>query len=77
MAAGREKRFGRRRGRAGRTCVFGGGSKRAAAQGGYGAANSSTWVEVGAGERMVDHAVAKIYEMLGRLTDAPQVLERK
>ena len=50
---------------------------RAAAQGGYGAANSSTWVEVGAGERMVDHAVAKIYEMLGRLTDAPQVLERK
>src|SRR5204863_143653 len=50
---------------------------RAAAQGGYGAANSSTWVEVGAGERMVDHAVAKIYEMLGRLTDAPRVLERK
>ena len=43
----------------------------AAAQGGYGASNSNTWVEVGAGERMVDHAVTRIYEMLGRLTDAP------
>jgi len=43
----------------------------AAAQGGYGASNSNTWVEVGAGERMVDHAVTRIYEMLGRLGDAP------
>ncbi len=43
----------------------------AAAQGGYGASNSNTWVEVGAGEHMVDHAVTRIYEMLGRLTDAP------
>jgi len=43
----------------------------AAAQGGYGASNSSTWVEVGAGERMVDHSVVKVYEMLGRLTNAP------
>jgi hypothetical protein len=42
-----------------------------AVQGGYGATNTSTWVEVGAGERMVDRAVIRIYEMLGRLTDAP------
>jgi len=44
----------------------------AAAEGGYGAGSSITWVEVGAGEKMVDHALVKIYEMLGRLTDVPQ-----
>jgi len=44
---------------------------RDAAQGGYGASNSSTWVEVGAAERMVDIAVTRTYEMLGRLTDTP------
>ena len=43
----------------------------AAAQGGYGASDVSTWVEVGAGERMVDHALTRIYEMLGRLLDTP------
>ena len=50
---------------------------RAASMGGYGAASSSTWVEVGAGERMVDHAVATIYRMLGRLTDAPEDLNKR
>ena len=45
---------------------------RAATEGGYGAASASTWIEPGAGERMVDHAVIKVYEMLGLLTDAPE-----
>ncbi|MGH9431305.1 MAG: neutral/alkaline non-lysosomal ceramidase N-terminal domain-containing protein [Terriglobia bacterium] len=45
-----------------------------ATQGGYGTANSTTWVEVGAGERMVDHALVRTYEMMGRLTDAPEEL---
>ena len=45
---------------------------RAATEGGYGAASTSTWIEPGAGERMVDHAVVKVYEMLGLLTDAPE-----
>jgi neutral ceramidase len=45
---------------------------RAATEGGYGAASASTWIEPGAGERMVDHAVIKVYGMLGLLTDAPE-----
>lgn len=45
---------------------------RAASEGGYGAADSDTYVEVGAGERMLDHALVRIYQMLGRLTDTPQ-----
>jgi neutral ceramidase len=49
---------------------------RAASLGGYGAASSSTWVEVGAGERMVDHAVTTIYKMLGRFTDSPEDLKK-
>jgi hypothetical protein len=44
----------------------------AASEGGYGAADATTWVEVGAGERMVDHALIRIHEMLGRLTHYPQ-----
>jgi hypothetical protein len=44
----------------------------ATAEGGYGAADSNTYVEVGAGERMLRHALVRIYEMLGRLSDAPQ-----
>ena len=48
---------------------------RAATLGGYGAASSSTWMELGAGERMVDHAVVKTYEMLGRLSDLPEDLK--
>jgi neutral ceramidase len=45
---------------------------RAAAQGGYGAANEQTRLQVGAGEAMLDHALVTVYRMLGRLHDAPQ-----
>jgi hypothetical protein len=48
----------------------------AASRGGYGAASASTWVEPGAGERIVDNAVARVYEMLGRLSDLPDDLKR-
>jgi neutral ceramidase len=48
----------------------------AATEGGYGAASATTWVEPGAGERMVDHALAKIYEMLGRLRNLPDELRK-
>ncbi len=44
----------------------------AASEGGYGAVDATTWVEVDAGERMVDHALIRIHEMLGRLQSAPQ-----
>ena len=47
----------------------------AASRGGYGAASASTWVEPGSGERMVDNAVARVYEMLGRLSDLPDDLK--
>jgi neutral/alkaline ceramidase-like enzyme len=49
----------------------------AAPEGGYGTASATTWVEVGAGERMVDHAVVKTYELLGKLTDVPEDLKGK
>jgi neutral ceramidase len=45
---------------------------RAAVLGGYGAANSATYVQPDAGARMVDHAIVRVYEMLGRLRDAPE-----
>ncbi len=45
---------------------------RAAVLGGYGAANSATYVQPDAGARIVDHAIVKVYEMLGRLRDAPE-----
>jgi Neutral/alkaline non-lysosomal ceramidase, N-terminal len=48
----------------------------AASRGGYGAASASTWVEVGAGERMVDTAVASVYDMLGRMSDLPDDLKK-
>jgi neutral ceramidase len=48
----------------------------AASRGGYGAASASTWVEPGTGERIVDNAVTKVYEMLGRLSDLPDDLKR-
>jgi neutral ceramidase len=48
----------------------------AASRGGYGAASASTWVEPGAGERMVDNAVVKVYQLLGRLSDLPDDLKR-
>ena len=43
----------------------------AATQGGYGAADSDTYVEVGAGERMLDHALVRSQEMMGELGDVP------
>lgn len=43
----------------------------AASQGGYGAADSNTYLSVGAGERMLDHALIRIYEMLGELSPVP------
>ena len=49
---------------------------RAAAEGGYGGADSDTYIAVGAGERMVDQAVMRIYEMLGRLADKPEDLKK-
>ncbi len=49
---------------------------RAAANNGYGAASASTWVEVGAGERIVDRAVINAYGMLGRFSDLPDDLKR-
>jgi hypothetical protein len=45
---------------------------KAAAEGGYGAADSDTYIAVGAGERMVNQALMRVYEMLGRLVDAPE-----
>ncbi|MGH9326578.1 MAG: neutral/alkaline non-lysosomal ceramidase N-terminal domain-containing protein [Terriglobia bacterium] len=45
---------------------------KAAAQGGYGAGNETTWVQVGAGEAMVVHALVTVNEMLGHLTDIPR-----
>jgi len=44
----------------------------AAAEGGYGAADSNTYMEVGAGEQMLRHALVRVYEMLGRLKDSPE-----
>lgn len=44
-----------------------------ATEGGYGATSPTTWIEVGAGERMVNHALVRIYEMLGRLRKVPDV----
>jgi neutral ceramidase len=44
----------------------------AAAQGGYGAGDSNTYVELGAGERMLRQALARVYEFLGKLSDAPE-----
>jgi neutral ceramidase len=44
---------------------------RAASQGGYGAADSNTYVAVGAGERMLDHALIRMHRMLGQLSGVP------
>lgn len=43
----------------------------AASQGGYGADDSDTYVAIGAGERMLDHALIRIHEMLGELKQVP------
>jgi neutral ceramidase len=47
-----------------------------ASRGGYGAANPATWVEIGAGDRMVDTGVISINKMLGRLPDLPEDLRK-
>lgn len=46
----------------------------AATWGGYGAAHPSTWIEVGAGERMVNQALIRVYEMLGKFKPSPEDL---
>ena len=48
----------------------------AATQGGYGAGDSNTYLAVGAGERMIDQALMRVYEMLGRLPDVPEDLKK-
>jgi neutral ceramidase len=45
----------------------------AASQGGYGAADSDTYVAVGAGERMLDRALIRVHEMLGQLVKVPRL----
>ena len=47
-----------------------------ASRGGYGAANPATWVEIGAGDRMVDTGVITINKMLGRLPGVPEDLRK-
>ena len=49
---------------------------RAASWGGYGASHPSTFIEVGAGERMLNHSLGAIYQMLGRLRSVPEDLQR-
>jgi hypothetical protein len=43
----------------------------AASQGGYGAGDSNTYVSIGAGEHMLDHALIRIYQMLDQLRPVP------
>ena len=49
----------------------------AATQGGHGANNVWSRIEPAAGDAMVDHSVVRVYEMLGRLTDAPAPIKGK
>ncbi|MFH1738977.1 MAG: neutral/alkaline non-lysosomal ceramidase N-terminal domain-containing protein [bacterium] len=44
---------------------------KAAVEGGYGADSLTTFVEVGAGEAMVDHAIVTLYKMLDMLKPLP------
>ena len=46
----------------------------AASQGGYGAGDSDTYIEVGAGERMLERSLVRVYEMLGKMADLPEDL---
>ena len=48
---------------------------RAAGRGGYGAASASTWVQVGAGEEIVNWAVTQTYDMLGKFSNLPDDLK--
>lgn len=50
---------------------------RMATLGGYGAASATTWVQVGAGEQMVNHALVMAYKLLGKLDDTPEDLKKK
>ena len=43
--------------------------------GGYGAGNMATAVQPDAGARIVDHAIVKVYELLGKLTAVPEELK--
>jgi hypothetical protein len=47
---------------------------RAASRGGYGAASATTWVEVCAGERIIDWALIQTYEMMGKYSILPDDL---
>lgn len=47
----------------------------ASTEGGYGAGSSSTFIEPGAGERMVDQGVIDVYRMLGRYHDLPEDMQ--
>lgn len=49
---------------------------RSATLGGYGAKNPATWVEIGAGDRMVDSGVMRTNQMLGRLHDVPEDFQK-
>ena len=42
-----------------------------AAEGGYGADSAVSWVSIGAGEEMMNHALASIYKMLGKFSNLP------
>ena len=44
---------------------------REAAAGGYGAASNTAWIEVGAGERLLNRGIINIYRLLGRLPAEP------
>lgn len=43
----------------------------AAAEGGYGADSAVSWVSIGAGEEMTNHALITIYKMLGKFSNLP------
>lgn len=45
-----------------------------ASRGGYGANNPATWVEIGAGDQMVDAGVMSVSKMLGRSPELPEDL---
>lgn len=42
-----------------------------AAEGGYGADSAVSWVSIGAGEEMMNHALTSIYKMLGKFSNLP------
>jgi len=44
----------------------------ATAQGGYGAGDSNTYVEIGTAERMLRQSLTRVYEMLGKIRDSPE-----